>query len=262
MNKLQLYYPLKPYYITQKYGETAFLEYYKTNGVIFAGHNGLDLVCHHGDPIRATHDGLAYYQIDSKQGHGVIVNSIEEFILNDGSTSRIKTIYWHMVDPNKEPKFKSPIQGRDGTPVKVGDILGYTDSTGLSDGDHLHFGLKPISTTGENILQNNGYQGAIDPAPYFNGKFAVDMTLNKPIRLDKNLHFGSENEDVKTLQKALKELGYYTYKDITGYYGSITQRAVLDFQYEIGVVKFGIESWFGFYFGVKSREALLKLINK
>lgn len=265
--KLQLYYPVKPLYITQKFGETAFLPYYNANGIHFKGHNGIDMVAHHGEPIYASHDGVAYYEIDSGQGHGVVIRSNEQFEYN-GGLAYFKTIYWHMCDSIKEPKYKSPIEGHsidgEGIAVKAGDLIGYADTTGLSSGDHLHFGLKPQAQEGEpsftwyNLAQDNGYTGAIDPQPYFNGIFAVDINASV-YRFDNNLRYGMKNNDVQNLQKVLRKIGYDSYFTLpytTNFYGKETQAAVLAFQQDKGVVIVGIESLFGFYCGAKTRKVL------
>lgn len=82
-----------------------------------------------------------------------------------------------MVDGLKEPKFASPLMGKTGfTKISNGDLIGYADNTGASTGDHLHFALKPCAKgedwgTFYNVLQNNGYGGAIDPTPYFDGTY-------------------------------------------------------------------------------------------
>ncbi len=269
MKKFELYYPVKPFFITQKFGETSFNDYYKKNGITFNGHNGHDLVAHHGDPIYASHDGLAYYEVDSAQGHGVVVITKDKYEYK-GSMVYFKTIYWHMIDGSKELNFKSPFYDvRDvanAKEVKAGDIIGYADSTGLSTGDHLHFALKPVNKIGSayiNFEQDNGYFGAIDQTPYYNGKYAKEITIAKPPRISfpNNLRFGMENDEVFLLQKCLKRLGYFTVNP-TGYYGSKTMQAVLEFQIEGGLVTFGIETLFGHFFGPKSRALLEKYINE
>lgn len=265
--KLSLYYPLKPHYITQKFGETALLSYYNANGVNFKGHNGIDLVSHHGDAIRASHDGEAWYEIDSSQGHGVVIRTNDKFEYGD-SGCYFKSIYWHMCDSNKEPQYRSPIElftdiNKAGKQVKAGDIIGYADSTGLSMGDHLHFGLKPVAQNEfngsfYNAAQENGYNGAIDPVPYFNGQFAEDIQ-NFFFQIDMKL--GDKSEDVKQLQNKLRRLGYFHYPVDTGFYGESTRNAVYAFQ--LDNVKLG---WWakkvyrGLYCYSNTREALNKFI--
>lgn len=51
---------------------------------------------------------------------------------------------------------------------------------------------------------------------------------------------GTRNTEVKNIQATLKELGYYTYPTITGYYGSATEQAVKRFQRAMGVSDDGI----------------------
>lgn len=267
--KFSIYYPIKPVYITQKFGETAFLDYYKANGINFLGHNGLDLVAKYGEPIYAAHDGYAYYEIDQNQGHGVVLrtNQIFDYL---GQQVFYKTIYWHLVDSKKDPAYKSPVEGYSptgkGLEVKAGDIIGYADSTGISTGNHLHFGLKPclpgepVGTWG-NILQNNGYQGAIDPTPYFNGKNAADINSHEsPFTLD--LELGDQNTEVARLQLKLQKLGYFpATQNATGYYGSVTRASVFLFQqdYIINLTFLERNLYRGRYFGQKTRAALNRI---
>lgn len=222
--KLELYYPVKPFIVGQKFGETAFLSYYKENGVNFIGHNGLDIAAIHGTEIRASHDGVAYPEVDVNQGHGVVVITNEPMEYK-GGTAFYKTIYWHMID-------NIPVKW--GQAVKAGDLLGYADSTGLSTGDHLHFGLKPMSgkdpNEGLNLEYNNGYYGAIDPTPYFNGKYAADL-VNEKFIFSRDLQLGDTHPDVFQLQTKLKRLGYFPLSQpCTNYFGSITRSAVFVFQ--------------------------------
>src|SRR6185312_586444 len=161
MAKLSLYYPVKPLSVNQIFGANPST--YAQFGI--QGHNGVDLMAHHGQPVYASHDGQAWYEVDENQGHGVIVVSNEQFDYKD-TKAYFKSIYWHFCDSSKEPQFKSPVESyrdisKPGLQVKAGDLLGYADNTGFSTGDHLHFGLKPqildYPSDYTNIEQNNGY---------------------------------------------------------------------------------------------------------
>ena len=171
MKKLMLFYPVRPMVANQSFGVVN--PYYRANGVPIDKHNGVDFKAAHGQPVFATHDGIAYRDVDSKGGHGVVLRTVEPFEYN-GEVVFFKTIYWHFCDGDVEPSFSWAFQN--GQIVKAGDLLGYADNTGLSTGDHLHFGLKP-QKQGEpnfiwyNVEQDNGLLGCIDPTPYFNGFF-------------------------------------------------------------------------------------------
>jgi hypothetical protein len=255
--KLSLYYPLNPVRINQKFGNIDP----KYSGMGLVGHNGMDFAALHGQPVYAAHDGVAYYQIDEGGGHGVVIRTNDKFDYN-GTEVYFKTIYWHFADSVKEPQYKSPIEGHsNGVPVRVGDLIGYADNTGLSTGDHLHFGLKTQALNEAdgayyNLDQNNGYLGAIDPSPYLNGLFAKEGISNKKYYFDTNLQYGSRGEAVKYLQRFLVGQGYLTSDLVTGFYGLLTRHAVyqlqVDYQMPLGT------DWIylGFYFGNKTRTFL------
>ena len=128
------------------------------------GHNGLDIPCLRGDRIYASHNGvISRIEQDSAGGWGVriLTNEIYEW---NGQPCRFETLYWHIL-PNPPVK--------EGQVVETGDLIAFADSTGLSSGDHLHFGLKPKSTDGiRNLVEGNGYFSAIDPLPYLVEEFA------------------------------------------------------------------------------------------
>lgn len=142
--------------------------YYKQFGI--KGHNGLDAFAVHGQPVYAAHDGIVTYAgVDGGEGWGVVLRTEEEMEYAGGS-AYFKSVYWHLINN---------IQVKAGQRVKAGHLLGYADNTGASSGDHLHFAVKPMTVgendwTFENVVQNNGYRGAIDPTPYFNGYYAQD----------------------------------------------------------------------------------------
>lgn len=164
--RLELFYPVKPYSVNQIFGVNK--DYYKKYGI--NGHNGLDLKAYHGQPVYAAHDGdVVYAGMDAAEGYGVVLRTHEpkEY---DGGIAYFKSIYWHLI---------KTIPVKVGQKVKAGTLIGFADNTGASSGDHLHFAIKPQSRgendwTWDNVEQNNGFNGAIDPTPYFNKFHAVD----------------------------------------------------------------------------------------
>ena len=232
--KFELYYPIKPIHVNQPFGNV--LPVYTAMGL--QGHNGIDFMAAHGQPVYAAHDGNAYWESDGASGEGVVLCSTETFDYN-GKQVKFKTIYWHLADPVKEPNLKSPIYGNNIVPVKTGDLIGYADNTGMSTGDHLHFGLKagePNEPDGQfiNLDSTNGYFGAIDPQPFLNGMFAQDKS-NAPVltpveqfifTLILNIKFGTRGVQVKRLQQMLIDTGFSIPAGSTGYFGDQTLEAV------------------------------------
>ncbi len=51
--------PITPFVILQPFGVNG--DYYQAHGINIKGHNGLDLKADHGQPVYATHDGMALY---------------------------------------------------------------------------------------------------------------------------------------------------------------------------------------------------------
>lgn len=168
MEKLELYFPLKPWSVNQPFGNK--MPIYTSLGL--DGHNGIDAFALDGTKIYAAHDGVVTFAgEDGSAGMGVVLRTNEKKTWKGGEPAFFKTLYWHMR--------KDGVLVRPGQKIKAGDLIGLADNTGLSTGSHLHFGLKPVYQ-GEadwewwNVAQTNGYKGAIDPAPYFNGYAAQD----------------------------------------------------------------------------------------
>ena len=161
-----LSYPVSPIHINQPFG--ANVAYYESRFGT-KGHMGIDFQASHGQPVYAAHDGAAIYIKDTHGGEG-IWNYAQGFI----------TIYWHLIG-DTDAKYPPPIPVQSGgvrTPVKAGDLIGYADNPGApfeSSGDHLHFGLMLTDEKGFILNQDNGFQGCVDPQPYFNGFFAKDI---------------------------------------------------------------------------------------
>lgn len=142
---------------------------YKAWGLL--GHNGLDIACRRGDPLYAAHDGvISRIEGDKNAGYGIRILSDLTTVV-EGKECRTETIYWHVVP--------LPIVHK-GERVRVGDLIGFGDSTGYSSGDHLHWGLKFKTLNGlSNAFQNNGYDGASDPLPYVVEQDAFNKKLER-----------------------------------------------------------------------------------
>ncbi len=168
--KLELWYPIKGWSVTQRFGENQ-VDFYKKLGM--RGHNGIDVLADNGQVIRAAHDGeVTFTGEDGSGGLGVVIRTLEKYEYAGQPNADIayyKTIYWH-CKPNT-------FRVKPGDKVRVGDAIAEADNTGLSTGSHLHFALKPVFK-GEadwswyNAEQDNGYFGAVDPEPFFNGQYA------------------------------------------------------------------------------------------
>lgn len=86
-------------------------------------HNGLDIGCPEGTPVLACDDGVVIFTDDvpDSGGTGVIIR-------HEWGSS----LYWHL----------SKITAGVGYPVKKGEQIGLSGSTGFATGPHLHFGIK------------------------------------------------------------------------------------------------------------------------
>jgi murein DD-endopeptidase MepM/ murein hydrolase activator NlpD len=139
--------PLKDIYITQYFGQN-LANFYQQWGL--KGHNGVDFRARNGCSLYAAMGGTVTSAGKDADG------GIQIKIWN--KPNRLMTIYYHL----KEVYVKA------GDDVKAGANIGACDNTGkYTTGDHLHFGLKQTDEFGMTINKDNGYDGAIDPAPYF-----------------------------------------------------------------------------------------------
>lgn len=214
---MEIFYPLKPHFVNQGFGQN-LNPVYKQQGL--KGHSGVDLQAYHGQPIYAAHEGTCYPEVDDHGGNGVLIRTLE-----------YQFVYWHLIDDDAVVHT--------GQVVKAGDLIGYADSTGISTGDHLHFAVVPL----QNTDLNNGYRGAIDPQPFFNGKYASDIHNPPPpppkFQFTRTLRLKAWNNEVKQLQLLLKTQNLYS-GAIDGIFGPITEGAVKAFQQAHGLVADGV----------------------
>ncbi|MEU2022830.1 peptidoglycan DD-metalloendopeptidase family protein [Streptomyces sp. NPDC016469] len=99
-------------------------------------HTGIDFPVQYGTPVMAATDGTVRTQYNSAYGNMAIVT------MADGT----ETWYCHL----------SSTRIRSG-PVKAGDVIAYSGSSGNSTGPHMHFEVRP------------GGGAAIDPLPWLRG---------------------------------------------------------------------------------------------
>lgn len=175
------------------------------------GHNGIDLVAYHGQPLLSPVDGkVTEVCTEESRGLGIGITSNKKYLIPDTKTfEQIKIRLWHLKNINVSL----------GQIVYLGDFIGNCDNTGWSSGDHLHLEVKPVNED-KNILQNNGYFGAINPSNFFE-----DFDF-------KVANYGESGEHIKHLQMALK-LYYGLFpleQKCTGYFGNITRKAVFEYQ--------------------------------
>ena len=161
---IKIYRSLRTNYVTQYFGQN-LSPIYQRMGML--GHSGVDFLCWKGEPIYHSGDwsGWAQTEVDNAGGVGVDIISNEPLL----NGNRIKLRYWHLERVNVY----------DGQKIKSGDLIGWGDSTGMSTGDHLHFGFKECDSQGNGLNKGNGYYGGLDPAKYFENIFVGDVVKVK-----------------------------------------------------------------------------------
>lgn len=167
---LELFYPVKnPINPTNLFGTKSSM--YSSLGQV--GHPGEDFECPMYTPVYAPCDGDAFYVSDKYGGDGLWIR------VPNNAKPAFNIILYHLVPKGTAvyPYSISTILG-DVTAVKAGQLLAYSGNSGYpveSSGPHLHVGVMPCDLTGEALNRANGFLGCVDPAPYWNGKYAEDI---------------------------------------------------------------------------------------
>ncbi|MGW7416178.1 peptidoglycan DD-metalloendopeptidase family protein [Streptomyces sp. NPDC054863] len=112
--------------------------YYGQAGVNWAAvHTGIDFPVDLGTPVMAATDGTVSAEFNSAYGN----------MMKVVSPSGVETWYCHL----------STTKIRSG-PVKAGDVIGFSGSSGNSTGPHLHFEVRP------------GGESAVDPLAWYRSR--------------------------------------------------------------------------------------------
>jgi len=166
-NKLELWYPAKPFWVNQVWG--LYNPAYERFG--FNRHNGIDLregsdrilYC----PVKARVNGTGY--LPAGAGNYVQLITTDKWLV-DGVECYVEIQLMH----NEE------VYAKVGDTCEVGTILAKTDNTGFSTGPHIHFGAYRLNDDFSRMDTNNA-NGSFDPLPYFCKFYAKDhgtvMTL-------------------------------------------------------------------------------------
>jgi murein DD-endopeptidase MepM/ murein hydrolase activator NlpD len=177
--------PLDKVEITQEFGKD--FQIYRDGKLVWfykdlyglKGHIGIDYKCNVGTPVKACNDGVILYAgYDNINGNLVQVWNEE---------LGFKTLYGH----------NSVLKVKQGDIVKKGDIIALSGNTGDGTGPHLHLGFKLTGQGGNGLDNNNGYNGASDPMPYFN-KQEENMKLKK-IKGQKDIYLVDDVKGTMTM---------------------------------------------------------------
>ncbi len=108
------------YRVTSDYGVKRYIKEHDHHDI----HDGVDFATPHGTEILAAEKGtVVYVSSNVSQGLGMIIHHEE---------LGISTVYWH---------FKQNLV-RGGERVQRGSVIGLSNNTGISTGDHLHFEVR------------------------------------------------------------------------------------------------------------------------
>ncbi|MDD5178313.1 MAG: M23 family metallopeptidase [Candidatus Nanoarchaeia archaeon] len=167
---MKLYRPIKTNLQSQGYGikgtQPRMLAFYQSLGL--TAHNGFDLVAKDLEPCYFNYYGKGkVYRLTDDPLLGVGVD-----VLVQDTEGIFQLRFWH---------FKSYVV-KAGQEVESGDLIGYCDNTGQSTGTHLHFDLAEgtfqNNGTFDLINRDNGFFGKIDPYPYWDNRFVLDVKYN------------------------------------------------------------------------------------
>lgn len=160
--KLELFFPAKPYVITQAFG--ILNRSYKDNGMSFAKHNGIDFMVDTDGIVRAMCD-LEVYDVgfNDKAGNYVRLKTLQP-VEAEGKTGRVAFMYMHA----KEHLCKV------GDILKAGDPVIVADNTGFSTGPHTHISAYFVNERNIKVDGDPDVDHCFDFSKYYNGYHADD----------------------------------------------------------------------------------------
>lgn len=161
MSKFELWFPQKPYIITQAWGiyNPAYLKFG------FSKHNGIDYGPWMSTPLRAP-VRMEVVEVGSNAGAGNFLKAVTtEKWLVEGREAYVGLVFMH----NKE--ITVPV----GRVLEIGEIFAIPDNTGFSTGTHSHLSCYMLADDKKTRLGGEADTSfTFDHAPYYNGFYAQD----------------------------------------------------------------------------------------
>lgn len=238
---------IRPFQVITPNADTCPIGYTKFYPEInLKGHNGEDWGASHGEPVYFATDAEVEWQaateVDQDGGIGVRIrsktpvtidqlppqaigslNMIQKQWADQGGKLYLIFLFWHLERVNVYDK----------QPIKMGDLIGFADSTGASSGDHVHYSMKVSDPTSWfTIDSDNGYAGAIDFDHWFENKYVLDVLTPPPAfhyTWNVDMLYSQRSPDIMNAQQALKLEGLFDVPP-TGYFGDITAQSILNFR--------------------------------
>lgn len=179
-NTLKIYWPFKPYVITQVWGNPNSAYSKQFNDSTFTLHNGIDanIGARNWDgstvseyPVYCPVKGFTVKTVDyAPQGGGNELWLISDNKLQIGD----KLAYaWIPLCHAKKIFVKS------GDKPSLGELIMIADNTGFSTGVHTHMGLYRVdinpNTNGIIELDQNNATNSYNPSAFFTSKYAIDQ---------------------------------------------------------------------------------------
>jgi murein DD-endopeptidase MepM/ murein hydrolase activator NlpD len=150
-------------------GNTFVVTYMNQGNVQYNSHDGHDYYFPDhpiGTPVLAAAAGVAYPR--THRGNGVV-------IIHPGG---YETVYWHLSA--FAPYFSGKIDGGEGVPVRAGDLIGFSGSSGFVRGTpHLHFEVRRY---GKQVDPYGWYGPGPDPCAAYAGCLASVWLWSSALR--------------------------------------------------------------------------------
>lgn len=173
---LKIFYPFKPFTITQRWGNPNGQYASHFGDSTFKLHNGIDAVGKRTIdyktgltkaeyPVYCPVDNFYVAKVDYEPnggGHEVLLAS------NDPLEVFEKTCYIRIFLCHAKK-----ILVKAGDQLKLGELIMIADNTGFSTGLHTHIGVYRTDVFG-NKLDTNEATGSFDPSLFFNDQYAID----------------------------------------------------------------------------------------